>query len=153
RFLRESGLFPSCDRGHMNLYQPFLERSLTLTRRGGRVGLVLPWGLATDDGAAALRSRLFDGSSTDTIVGVDNSRALFPIHRGLRLLVVVASPGGPKREIQARFGVKSAGELDALQDDAERSSVAASSYPIRLTPQQLERFTGRSRRIPDLRRP
>src|SRR5256885_7368536 len=44
RFIRESGLYPSCDRGHVNLYQPFLERALVLARNGGRVGLVLPWG-------------------------------------------------------------------------------------------------------------
>ena len=31
-------------------YLPFLERALSLARRNGRVGLVLPWGLATDDG-------------------------------------------------------------------------------------------------------
>ena len=59
-FLRESGLYPSCDRGHLNLYQPFLERALSIARPGGRVGLVLPWGLASDEGAQSLRARLFD---------------------------------------------------------------------------------------------
>ena len=47
-------------RGHLNLYQPFVERALSLTRPGGRVGLVLPWGLAADDGTAALRARLLE---------------------------------------------------------------------------------------------
>src|SRR4029434_6789298 len=70
-FLRQSGAYPSCDRGHLNLYQPFLERALDITRPGGRVGLVLPWGLASDEGAAALRRRLFCASSVDTIVGLE----------------------------------------------------------------------------------
>src|ERR1051325_2671405 len=82
QFIRESGLYPSCDRGHVNLYQPFLERALALTRSGGRVGLVLPWGLAVDEGAAPLRSRLLDRTAIDTLVGLDNAEALFPIHRG-----------------------------------------------------------------------
>ena len=153
RFVRESGLYPSCDRGHVNLYQPFLERSLSLARRGGRVGLVLPWGLASDDGAAALRTLLLDRAATDTIVGLDNGRALFPIHRGLRFLVVVASPGGPRREIQARFGVRTPDELDRLRDDVECPTYVESSYPVRLTPERLERLTGPTRRIPDVRRP
>ena len=46
---------PSCDRGHLNLYQAFIDRALALARPGGRVGLVVPWGLASDDGASALR--------------------------------------------------------------------------------------------------
>ena len=75
RFIRQSGLYPSCGRGHVNLYQPFLERALTLCRAGGHVGLILPWGVAADDGAAALRRRLFENCQVHTIVGLDNARA------------------------------------------------------------------------------
>ena len=94
RFVRESGLYPSCDRGHLNLYQPFLERALSLARPGGRVGMILPWGLSADDGAASLRARLLDRSTLDTVVGLDNADAIFPIHRGMRFVVVVAGAGG-----------------------------------------------------------
>ena len=38
RFVRESGVYRTCGRGHLNLYQPFLERALSICRRGGRVG-------------------------------------------------------------------------------------------------------------------
>ena len=67
RFIRGSGAYSSCGSGHVNLYQPFLEKALNLTRCGGRVGLVLPWGLASDDGAAALRERLLDRCDTSAI--------------------------------------------------------------------------------------
>ena len=151
RFIRESGLYPSCDRGHVNLYQPFLERALALTRPGGRVGLVLPWGLAVDDGAVALRGRLLDQAALDTVVGLDNARAIFPIHRGLRFLVAVASPGGPAREVRARFGVKTGDEIaqlpDALDDRGDDRG-----YPIRLSRGLLEAVSGKARRIPDIRR-
>jgi Eco57I restriction-modification methylase len=149
RFIRESGLYPSCDRGHLNLYQPFVERALAIARAGGRVGLVLPWGLASDDGAARLRSRLFLQSTTDTVVGLDNARVLFPIHRGLRFLVVVTSPGGETSEVRARFGVRSAAELDDLpgRDDP----LGETAYPIRLTSTSLRIMGGETRRIPDAR--
>ena len=56
-----AGAFTLAAGGHINLYQLFVERSLGLTRHGGRIGMVLPWGLMTDDGSAALRAALFDG--------------------------------------------------------------------------------------------
>ena len=46
--------------GHFNRYQLFLERALQLTRPGGRIGLVLPSGLATDRGSGPLRRALLD---------------------------------------------------------------------------------------------
>ena len=148
RFIRDSGLYPSCDRGHVNLYQPFLERSLSLTRVGGRTGVILPWGLAVDDGAAALRRRLLDRTGLETVVGLDNAEALFPIHRGVRFLVVVAKAGGRTRDVRARFGVKTASQIDDLPD---RDDPAESAYPIRLTSNGLAVVGGRTRRLPDVR--
>jgi hypothetical protein len=148
RFIRDSGLYPSCDRGHVNLYQPFLERALSLARPGGRIGMILPWGLAVDDGAATLRARLFDRNALETVVGLDNADALFPIHRGVRFLVLVAKVGGATREVRARFGVRAAAEIDDLP---ARDDPAASSYPIRLTPDRLAAVGGTTRRIPDAR--
>ena len=42
RFTRDAGVYDAQSDGHANRYQLFLERSLALTRTGGRVGLVLP---------------------------------------------------------------------------------------------------------------
>src|SRR5690606_34857398 len=90
RYVRQSGQYPSCGTGHLNLYQAFVDRALALTRPGGRIGLVLPWGVAADDGAAGLRRRLLADTALDAIVGIDNANGLFPIHRGLRFAVVTA---------------------------------------------------------------
>ena len=152
RFIRESGLYPSCDRGHVNLYQPFLERALSIARPGGRVGLVLPWGLAVDDGARALRTRLLERSVTDTMVGLDNAGGIFPIHRGLRFLVLVTSPGGTTREIRARFGVRTRDEIASLPDGLDDGRDGRTHYPIRLSPALITGISGDARRIPDARR-
>ena len=74
KFVRESGLFPHCGAWTLNLYQPFIERSLTLVRPGGRVGLIVPWGFAVDDGAGPMRTALVDSGALDTI-GVLTTRA------------------------------------------------------------------------------
>ena len=146
-FVRESGLFPLCRRGHLNLYQPFVERSLTLVRPGGRVGLIVPWGFAVDDGASAMRMALVDAGALDTIVGCDNARGLFPIHRGLRFAVVVATPGGRPRDTHARFGVATTETLEAM------TTAQADPWTTRLDAAQLARLGGPTRRIPDLRHP
>jgi hypothetical protein len=55
RFTRDAGVYASQSAGHANRYQLFVERSVALTRHGGRVGLVLPWGLYSDHGSRSLR--------------------------------------------------------------------------------------------------
>jgi len=145
KFVRESGLFPLCHRGHLNLYQPFIERSLSLVRPGGRVGLIVPWGFAVDDGAGALRAALVDAGALDTVVGFDNARALFPIHRGLRFAVMVAAPGGAPRDTRARFGISSTDAIESLTASHD------DPLPIQLSAATLRRVGGQTRRIPDLR--
>ena len=139
RFIRDSGVYSSCGRGHINLYQPFLERALALARRGGRVGLVLPWGLASDDGAAALRARLMDRCETSSITGFDNKDAIFPVHRGVRFLALTTSPGGSTNELTMSCGITST-------DDVDRAGV-------RVAAGLLSRVGGRARRFPDVRQP
>lgn len=146
RFIRESGLYTACGRGHMNLYQPFLEQALNLTRHGGQVGLVLPWGLASDDGAALLRARLMDECRTSTLIGLDNADAIFPVHRGLRFAVTVASPGGCTNELQSRCGVTSAADLDRVCGIEGHLN-----DPLRVSRGTLARVGGATRRWPDVR--
>jgi hypothetical protein len=150
-FVRESGLYPACDRGHLNLYQPFLERCLSLARAGGRVGLVLPWSLATDEGAISLRQKLFERCRVDTIVGLDNGAGLFPIHRGSRFLVLTTSPRSGARTTHAVFGLKTAEEIDALPGLTDAEDRPA--LPVRLDLDTLRRAGGAALRVPDVRRP
>jgi hypothetical protein len=149
RFIRDCGAYPSCGHGHLNLYQPFVDRALALTRRHGRIGLVLPWGLATDDGATPLRRRLLDETAVTTIVGLDNAAALFPIHRSTRFMAITASPGQPTQEIRAAMGLTRASDLDALP---AHEIGGAPAFPMRLTTRQIARISGPSRRFPDVRR-
>jgi hypothetical protein len=115
------------------------------------VGLVLPWGFASDEGSADLRARTIDAGSVDAIVGFDNAEGLYPIHRGLRFLALVAGPGSAPREIRARFGVRTAAEIDELPgDDAPGDR---SAFPVRLSAPLIRRIGGAALRIPDARRP
>jgi len=81
RFTRDAGIYTAQSPGHANRYQLFVERAIALTRHGGRLGLVLPSGLATDHGSAPLRRMLLSRCDVDAMVGMDNHRGVFPIHR------------------------------------------------------------------------
>lgn len=147
RYVRQSGQYPSCTSGHLNLYQAFVDRAIALARAGGRIGFVLPWGLATDDGAAALRARLLRETALDAVVGLDNAAGLFPIHRGLRFLAITTTTGRATDRFHARLGVKTRAELDDLP-----ARGACPAGGLRFTSDLLRQTSGASMRIPDARR-
>jgi hypothetical protein len=143
RFTRDAGIYTAQSDGHANRYQLFLERATALAKPGGRIGLVLPSGLATDHGSSRLRRRLFDSCDVDSIVGFDNRRAVFPIHRSVRFLLLTATSGRPSRDIVCRLGEQDPAALERFDD--------GSAAAIRVSPRWLERVTGSDLAIPDLR--
>ena len=141
-FIRASGVYRIETRAHVNRYQLFVERALQLAKAGGRVGLVLPSGAATDTGSAALRRHLFERADVDGITGIDNREGIFPIHRGLRFLLLSCTrrshqptpDGAVERHasIRCRFGITRAEQLEGA-DAAE---------PLMLTRALLARLSG-----------
>jgi hypothetical protein len=149
RFVRQSGVYRACADGHANQYQMFVERSISLLKLGGRLGLVLPWGLASDHGSAALRRLLFERCATDSIVGFENSRGIFPIHRGVRFLLLSATAGRPTREVRCRLGERDPAVLD--ETAAEPTRNGAHDPGFALTPALLRRLSGPGLAIPFIR--
>ncbi len=146
RFTRDAGVYTAQSDGHANRYQLFVERATALTRAGGRLGLVLPSGLATDHGSAPLRRLLLSRCSVDAIVGMDNHRGVFPIHRSVRFLLVTAKAGGTTGRIACRFGLDDPAELETIGEDS-----TGSHFPIGLSPAVLERISGPGLALPNLR--
>ncbi len=112
QFYRRSPAYSLQGSGHANRYQLFLERALRLTRPAGRVGLILPSGIATDHGSAALRKHLLDRTAIDTWLGFDNRRRIFPIHRSIRFVVLSTANGGHTGVLKFRCGLTDAGALE-----------------------------------------
>jgi hypothetical protein len=112
-FVRQSGLYQVESRAHVNLYQLFVERALQLVRPGGRIGFVLPSGLISDAGAAPLRQHLLDRAEVDDLTGFDNRRAIFPVHRSVKFVLLTCTTGRKTETIRCRFGVTNASDLEA----------------------------------------
>lgn len=147
RFVREAGIYAAQTAGHPNRYLLFVERSLSLLKRGGRLGLVLPSGLLTDQGAAGLRRTLFERCDTDTLVGFDNRDGVFPIHRSVRFVLLSASRDGATRYTHCRFGERDPASLDRIAD----AELGGEHFPVTLTPALLRRISGECCAVPDLR--
>ena len=149
RFIRDAGHYPSSSGGHANLYQLFTDRAIALLRQGGRLGLVLPSGFAIDHGSAALRRRLFADCDVDALVGLDNQKGVFAIHRSVKFLLTTATKGGPTRSIACRLGETDVASLDAAGDRPTTSDW----FRVRLSPALIERLSGSTLAIPELRTP
>jgi Eco57I restriction-modification methylase len=148
RFTRDSGVYSAQSDGHANRYQLFVERTMALTRAGGRFGLVLPSGLATDHGCASLRRRLLSACDVDAMVGIDNRRGVFPIHRSVRFLLVTATRGRATNRLACRLDLDDPAELERVGDEP---ADAADWFRFHLTPATIERLSGPDLAIPSLR--
>ena len=139
-FVRQSGIYRVEAHAHVNVCQLFVERAMQLTRRGGRIGFILPAGTVTDAGCAPLRRHLFDHAAIESIDGCDNRHRIFPIHRGVRFIVMTATVGAKTETIRCRFGVDA---LDQLETRDE---------PFTLTRAFISRLSGDDDlAIPDIR--
>ena len=148
RFARESGTYRLQGAGHANLYQMFVERSLALVRDGGRLGLVLPFGIASDHGCSALRRHLLGRTAIDSFTVVENHDRLFPIHRSLKFVALTLTSGGAATtELPIHAGVRSAQQLDQLPESG--ADPLGVSVPVRL----IERLCGEQLAVPELRSP
>lgn len=150
RFTRDAGVYTAQSDGHANRYQLFVERAVALARPGGRLGLVLPSGLAADHGSGPLRRMLFSRCNVDAIVGFDNRRGVFPIHRSVRFLLLTATSGTATVDIGCRLGEQEPAVLETAGDDTDPGS---SWFTVRVTRALLERLSGDDLEIPDLRAP
>jgi len=136
QFVRASRIYALQGQSHVNRYQLFVERALQLAKPGGRVGLLLPSGIATDHGSAPLRRRLLDHTSIDTWIGFENQCRIFPIHRSVRFTLIVTTNLGATDVLRFRCGVTDPAELH--QPGAERATLALSRARLEsMSPEQL----------------
>lgn len=151
RFIRTSGHFRLHGGGHVNQYQLFLERSIQALRPGGRLGLLLPAGLQSDVGSADLRRALLDHCRIDTWIGFDNRRAIFPIHRSVRFIVLAGTAAGHTEALPMMDGGSDPAVLARLPD--EPASTAGTLPLISVTRAFVARWDSEHLSLPALTSP
>ncbi len=77
-FMGVSGCFPLTSYGKTNLYSSFAEAALRLISKQGRIGIIVPTGIATDEPNKHFMQALFSGSRLLSLFDFENREGLFP---------------------------------------------------------------------------
>lgn len=78
QFIHESRRFPTSSFGRLNTAPLFVELSMDLSGTEGRVGLVVPSGIANDSFNQKLFNRMFDEKRLSALVDFENREGIFP---------------------------------------------------------------------------
>ena len=94
--MRTSGLYPLCACGDINLYAVFAERMRSLLSAGGRVGCVLPSGIATDDTTKLFFQDAIEKKSLVSLFDFENKGLFTGVHSSFKFcLFTSGSPVTP----------------------------------------------------------
>jgi Eco57I restriction-modification methylase len=146
RFLLRSGRYPLSGRGDINAYGPFVETSRLLLRPGGRAGLVVPSGLATDDTLKDLFRDLLETGSLVCLLDFHNRRGLFPgVQGNVKFCLVTLCNGG-----QPFFTAAAQMEHPAQVSEPGRTWTLSAATVARVNPNTLHCPTFATARDADL---
>ncbi len=87
----------------LNTYKMFAELGLVLIQKAGRLGMVVPSSLYTDQGTTALRKELLERCDWAWVYSFENRRKVFDIDSRFKFCVFIASKGGCTQVIRAAF--------------------------------------------------
>lgn len=136
-------------KGDANVFRLFVERAFGLLRRGGRMSQVLPDSVYMSSPATGVREHLLADGVLDRCWVFENRKGIFPIHRSVKVVLLVAQRGGgPTDSFRAAFftGKDAAGRdravgLDelptVLSDLDDRSPVLTIDQISALSPSTL----------------
>lgn len=77
-FYTKSGKYPLCGRGRINLYAIFAEAMLASLNKEGRLGCILPSGIATDNTTRHFFSALVESGRLLSLYDFENRERIFP---------------------------------------------------------------------------
>ncbi|HZK80448.1 MAG TPA: DNA methyltransferase [Humisphaera sp.] len=101
--VRESGRYPLTARGDINTYMVFAELARAIVRASGRLGLLVPSGIATDDTTKAFFGDLMQSQSLIAIYDFENRKKIFPDVDGRFKFSILLIGGADLKNPQADF--------------------------------------------------
>ena len=87
----------------LNTYKLFLEISYALCEKKGRLGMIIPSGIITDDGTASLRSLFIENCDWEWFFGFENRKRIFQIYYRFKFCSLVITKGGRTNIIRTAF--------------------------------------------------
>ena len=102
-FMRNSGRYPLCGRGDVNLYTVFAESMRDGVSPIGRVGCIVPSGVATDDTTKFFFQDLVDRASLASLFDFENAAPIFEgVHRSYKFSCLTLRAPAPDAKTAAQ---------------------------------------------------
>lgn len=158
-FARNSGLFPLCGSGRINTYALFAELNRSLINKKGRLGCIVPSGIATDDTTKFFFQDIIEKKTLVSLYDFENRKKIFEgIDSRIKFcLLTLTGQNAPKE--QADF-VFFALEMEDLEDEDKRFTLSkediellnpnTKTCPIFRSKRDAEITKGIYRRVPIL---
>jgi hypothetical protein len=147
--LASTGRFPLCARGRINTYAVFAESMRDAVSPNGRMGIIVPTGIATDDTTKLFFGALIETSTLVSLLSFENEGMIFPsVHHFTKfcLLTVGGASRGSDTPIDLVFYART---IEAAFDPAKRFRLAPSDI-VQLNPNTKTCAIFRSSRDADI---
>jgi N-6 DNA Methylase len=121
-FVRSSNRYPLCGRGDINTYAIFAETNRTILGATGRVGCIVPSGIATDDTTKYFFQDLVNSQTLVSLHSFENEEFIFPeIHHATKFCLLTLS--GSAKHIESADFVFFARKREDLLDNEKHFSL------------------------------
>jgi SOS-response transcriptional repressor LexA len=128
--LRNSGSYPLCGRGKINTYAVFAEAMRTILGPKGRVGCIVPTGIATDDTTKGFFGDLVTHGSLVSLFDFENAVGLFPgVGHGRYKFSLLTVCGMARHTPEAEFMFFAHHAAD-LTDSARRFTLSPDDFAL-----------------------
>jgi Eco57I restriction-modification methylase len=88
-FVRNSGRYPLCGRGDVNTYSIFAETKRLMVSPSGRIGCIVPSGIASDDAAKLFYQDLVESGALVSLYSFENEEFIFPaVHHAAKFCLL-----------------------------------------------------------------
>ena len=142
--MRNSGRYPLCARGDINSYAVFAEGMRNVVNERGRVGCVLPTGIATDDTTKFFFQDVVGTKSLVNLFDFENRRGLFPdVDSRMKFCLFTSGSGAQAAADHAEY-VFFAHAVEELHDPERRFTLSPEDISL-LNPNTRTCPTFRSR--------
>jgi hypothetical protein len=128
-FVRDSARYPLCGHGDVNTYAIFAENMRWIVGARGRVGCIVPSGIATDDTTKFFFQGLTESQSLVSFFSFINEAKLFPgvDHRVIYALLAMSGLSAKSTIADFAFGIY---RVDDLKDVERHFSLSASDIAL-----------------------
>lgn len=112
--IRNTGRYPLCGRGDINTYAVFAELDRALVDHDGRVGCIVPTGIATDEPTKDFFQAVIETSELESLLSFENEEFLFPgVHHSTKFsLMTLARDAGTRDSAKFIFYARRLSEID-----------------------------------------